>query len=56
MRINEILDELNRLGNPEIARRKQKDFGIPALDALGIYIKDLNRLAKTLGKDSNLAM
>ena len=55
MHIEEVLSELNRLGNEQVALRKQADFGIPALDALGIYMKDLNLLAKTIGKDSDLA-
>jgi len=53
---NEIIDALKELGDPAVAERKAKDFGIPVSNALGLYQKDLNILAKEIGKNSALAL
>lgn len=52
----EILRELHSLADASVIKTKQKRFGIVADNALGIYQKDLNALAKQLPKDTKLAM
>ena len=56
MTAKEVIKALRELGDPTVAERKAKDFGIPMTNALGLYQKDLNVLAKEIGKDSNLAL
>ncbi len=56
MTAEEVIEALKALGDPAVARRKAKDFGIPVTNALGLYQKDLNVMAKQLGKDSELAL
>jgi len=51
-----ILNRLKKMGDRQIAIRKSKDFGIPITNALGIYQKELNQLAKEIGKNSDLAI
>jgi len=53
---SEIIKKLKSIGDPDIATRKSKDFGIPVTNALGIYQKDLNQLAKEIGKNSKIAL
>jgi len=52
----EVIAALRDLGDPAVAERKAKEFGIPITNALGLYQKDLNVLAKEIGKDSELAL
>ena len=55
MTVVQVLDTLKKLGNPEVADRKAEKFGITkSTQTLGIYQKDLNNLAKKIGKDSTL--
>ena len=56
MNFDEIIAELHRLGNAEKVFFKEKKFGIASKNALGIYHKDLKILAKTIGKNNNLAI
>lgn len=54
--VDDIIARLHDLGDLKVAERKSKDFGIPIHNALGIYQKDLNILAKEIGKDSKMAL
>lgn len=51
-----IIQKLKEVADPDVVLKKQQKFGIVAHDALGIYHKDLNRLAKELPKDADLAI
>ena len=53
---NEVIEALRELGDRAVAERKVKDFGIPVTNALGLYQKDLNDLAKEIGKNSDVAL
>ena len=55
MRTQKILQKLKVLADPEKVIFKEKKFGITAKNSLGIYQKDINLLAKAIGKDSALA-
>lgn len=56
MSLHFVMNELQQLGNAQVAQRKAKDFGIPVNNALGIYMADLKMLAKEIGIDSQLAL
>lgn len=55
MTLEQVLEALHALAQPEKVAFKQKKFGIIANNALGIYHKDLKVLAKKIGKDDTLA-
>ncbi|PQJ79452.1 DNA alkylation repair protein [Polaribacter porphyrae] len=56
MRFEEIISKLKQLENLEnVLYRKQK-FGIESTNALGITHKDLNAIAKEIGKNNELAI
>lgn len=52
----EVLQKLKELANPEKVLFKEKKFGIVAQNSLGVYGKDLNRIAREIGKNSDLAI
>ena len=52
---NQIITKLRSLANEEVIVRKEKKFGVTASNSLGLYQKDLNELAKKIGKDTALA-
>ncbi|MGB2833457.1 MAG: DNA alkylation repair protein [Methylotenera sp.] len=54
--LEQILCELNRLSNPEVIKAKAQKFGIIASNALGVYQKDLQQLAKQIGLNNTLAV
>lgn len=57
MTLEEVLEALYALGNPEVADRKAKKFGISKSEkTLGLYQKDLNAIAKKIGKNSALGL
>jgi 3-methyladenine DNA glycosylase AlkD len=56
MNLHQIVDQLERLSNPEKVVLKEKKFGIYANQSLGIYHKDLKILAKEIGQDNKLAL
>lgn len=56
MDVDAIVEELRALGNPEKAAFKAKKFGVKTTNAFGIYQKDLNLIAKRIGKSSGLAI
>ena len=56
MTFDEIIAELHGLGNAEKVLLKEKKFGIVSKNALGIYHEDLKILAKTIGKNNDLAI
>lgn len=55
MHLNEILLELQKLGDPEVKKIKAR-FAITAENSHGIFLKDLEVLAKKIGKDDDLAL
>lgn len=56
MTSQQILTQLRQLADPEKAAYKEKKFGIKTSNTLGVYLKDLNALARTIGKDEKLAL
>ncbi len=54
MLIDEVLDRLNALANPDKIELKKVRAGIVARNSLGIYHRDLDVLAKEIGMDSQL--
>jgi 3-methyladenine DNA glycosylase AlkD len=56
MNLNEVIEALEKLANPEKIQFKQAKFGILANNSLGIYHKDLNELAKKIAKNDALAL
>jgi len=56
MTFSQVIAKLHELAEPEKVSLKEKKFGIVATNALGIYHKELNALAKELPKDNDLAM
>ena len=55
MSLDNVLDKLHELSNPEKVLFKQQKFGIISNNAIGVYHKDLKILAKTIGTDNKLA-
>lgn len=55
MNLQETLDRLRSISDPEVVAIKQSRFGIIANQAWGIYQKDLDSLAKEIGQDNQLA-
>jgi 3-methyladenine DNA glycosylase AlkD len=56
MKLEEVIKRLEGLADPEKVRLKREIFGISANNSLGIYHKDLNLIAKELGRDNELAI
>jgi 3-methyladenine DNA glycosylase AlkD len=56
MELFEVQENLRKIANPEKAEFKATKFGIPANNALGLYMADLNQMAKEIGWDSKLAI
>jgi 3-methyladenine DNA glycosylase AlkD len=54
--VDNIIQKLHALSNPEKVAYKAKKFGVIANNSLGIYNKDLNELAKVIGKNNELAV
>jgi 3-methyladenine DNA glycosylase AlkD len=52
----EIIERLRSLADPEKVRAKEEKFGVVAPGALGVYMADLSRLAKEIGRNSDLAL
>lgn len=56
MTLTTVIKKLHKLANPEKAAFKQAKYNIVTNNALGIYMKDLNVLARQIGKDKDLAL
>ncbi len=56
MTVQDIIDALHDLQDPEKVTFKQKKFGIAAHNSLGIYHKELKIMAKDIGQNSDLAI
>ncbi|MBE9031987.1 DNA alkylation repair protein [filamentous cyanobacterium LEGE 11480] len=56
MHLQDVIKQLEALANPANVATKQNKFGIVADRALGIYQKDLGKLAKQIGPDNQLAI
>jgi 3-methyladenine DNA glycosylase AlkD len=52
----EIIKHLEQIADPEKIEFKRKKYGIVAHNSLGVYQKDINALAKTIGKNEDLAI
>lgn len=51
-----VLAKLKRLGRAKIVKTRERNFGITANNALGIYQKDIKTIAKGMGFDDDLAV
>lgn len=56
MTYEEVIKELYALANKDKVAFKASKFGVVANNALGIYHKDLQLLAKTIGRNTSLAL
>ncbi len=56
MTVEQIIQHLNQIADPEAIAFKRKKYGIEAHNSLGVYQKEINALAKKLGKDEVLAI
>ncbi|MFT4849108.1 MAG: 3-methyladenine DNA glycosylase AlkD [Sediminicola sp.] len=56
MTLDKIIRKLQALANPEKVIYKEKKFGVVAHNSLGVYGKDLNNIAKEIGKNNELAI
>jgi 3-methyladenine DNA glycosylase AlkD len=56
MTLEETMQRLHNLANPDVIKRKKERFGIDPKNSLGIYHKELDVLAKEIGKDDALAL
>ncbi|GER60887.1 hypothetical protein ULMA_29950 [Patiriisocius marinus] len=56
MKVSQVIEQLHRLANPEKVAFKKAKYNIVTTNALGIYMKDLNLLAKEIGNDKPLAL
>ena len=52
----QIITHLTAIANPEIIELKKEKFGVAADNVLGIYMKELNLLAKQYKRNSTLAL
>jgi 3-methyladenine DNA glycosylase AlkD len=55
MELDEVLRELSELGDPDVKKVKAR-FAITADNSYGIFLKDLDALAKKIGKNDDLAL
>ena len=53
MSLEDVIEELYELEDQEKAKFRKAKFGIEADNFLGVYHKDLNRIAKEIGKKIN---
>jgi 3-methyladenine DNA glycosylase AlkD len=56
MNYSEIIKCLYKLQNTEKVIFKEKKFGIKSNNSLGIYHKELKKIAKSIGEDNELAL
>ena len=56
MTYTELIERLYDLQDAEKVLFKEKKFGVISNNSLGIYHKDLNRIAKEIGHDNELAL
>jgi 3-methyladenine DNA glycosylase AlkD len=56
MNVKEVLDLLQQLSDSDKVKKKAERFNISAEQMLGVYMTDLNTLARELGKEANLAI
>jgi len=56
MNLQEVIEALERMANPDKIKIKQEKFGIAADHSLGVYHKDLKGLAKEIGCNDELAL
>ncbi len=56
MNLQQVLTRLHALADPEKIATKEQKFGITAQNSLGIYHKELKKLAKEIGCDNKLAI
>jgi 3-methyladenine DNA glycosylase AlkD len=56
MNLQQVIDRLQALADPEKISIKERKFGIIAQNSLGVYHKDLKQLAKKIGYNDHLAL
>lgn len=54
MHLNDILAQLEKMGSPEVKATKAR-FAITAENSYGIFLKDLEKFARQIGRDDDLA-
>jgi 3-methyladenine DNA glycosylase AlkD len=55
MQLKEILHELKKMGDPKVKKIKERFVIVPP-NSYGIFLKDLNILARRIGKNDELAI
>jgi 3-methyladenine DNA glycosylase AlkD len=55
MKLNDVLSQLEKLGDPEVKRTKER-FKINPNNSYGIFLKDIESLAKFIGPNDELAL
>ena len=55
-KLNDCLALLESRANPEVALQKARKFGVVAEGSWGVYQKDINELAKIIGKNTALGL
>ena len=56
MTVEETMRQLHHLANPNVIKIKKERFGINPKNSLGIYQKELDFIAKEIGKDDVLGL
>lgn len=54
--LEDVLDELHQIANPEVYEFKRKKYAIVANNSLGISQKNLKEIAKRIGRNDDLAL
>src|SRR5688572_22725865 len=55
MELQQVLSELEKMGSADVKKVKER-FAITAENSHGIFLKDIDALAKRIGKDDDLAL
>jgi 3-methyladenine DNA glycosylase AlkD len=55
MKLNDVLLQLEKLGDPEVKKTKER-FAINPKKSYGIFLKDLKAFAKQIGPNDDLAL
>ena len=56
MQLDEVIEILHSMADPDKVALKWKKFGIPATNSLGIYHRELKSLTRRIGPDNDLAL
>ncbi len=56
IKVDDVLEALSALGSPETIKTKRDKFGVAPKNTFGVFQKDINMLAKEIGKNNDLAI